>query len=187
MVALRISAPKRGVFFEKIRINTCAFGKFMIYYTIVCFRHTKTLCLEVSRRLMKKIDAVVLRETAYIAVWVLILSALMESVFLIGGWWDITVLLGNLLGGGTAVLNFFLMALTVQNAVIKEEKEAKDLVRLSLTLRNFMLVAVAVVGFILDCFNIIALLIPLLFPSIAVKIRPFFLKNTDERGEKTNE
>ncbi len=46
-----------------------------------------------------KIDAIVRRETIYIAVWVGILSLLMEAVFLIIGKWDYTVLLGNLLSG----------------------------------------------------------------------------------------
>lgn len=71
---------------------------------------------------MKKIDEAVLKETKFIAVSVLILSALMEAVFLIIGKWDITVLFGNLLGGGFAILNFFLMGLTVQNAVTKKKK-----------------------------------------------------------------
>ena len=56
-----------------------------------------------------KIDPTVRKETLYIGVAVLILSALMEAVFLIIGKWDYTVLLCNLLSGCAAVLNFFLM------------------------------------------------------------------------------
>lgn len=51
-----------------------------------------------------KIDATVRRETIYIAVWVGILSLLMEAVFLIIGKWDYTVLLGNLLSGAVVQL-----------------------------------------------------------------------------------
>lgn len=51
-----------------------------------------------------KIDAIVRRETIYIAVWVGILSLLMEAVFLIIGKWDYTVLLGNLLSGAVVQL-----------------------------------------------------------------------------------
>ena len=115
---------------------------------------------------MKKIDATVLRETMYIFAWEIILSVIMQAVFLVGGWWDITVLWGNLLGGGAAMLHFFLLGITVQNALGKEEKEAKDLMKLSLTLRNLLLVAAAVLGFLFDCFNIIALLVPMLFPGM---------------------
>ncbi len=71
-----------------------------------------------------KIDATVRRETIYIAVWVGILSLLMEAVFLIIGKWDYTVLLGNLLSGAVAVGNFFLMGYTVQKAVDHEQKRA---------------------------------------------------------------
>jgi len=77
---------------------------------------------------MKKIDATVLKETGFIAAFTLILSLLMQSVFLIIGKWDYTVLLGNLLGYLAAVGNFFLLGLTVQSAVEKEEKEAKSLI-----------------------------------------------------------
>ncbi len=136
---------------------------------------------------MKKIDATVLRETAYIAVWVIILSAVMEAVFLVGGWWDYTVLFGNLLGGICAVLNFFLMGLTVQKALTKEEKEAKDIVKLSQTLRMFMQLAFIVLAFVFDVFNVIAALLPLLFPRIAIMFRPMFDKRigTEKEVEKT--
>ncbi len=136
---------------------------------------------------MKRIDAAVVRATLYIGAWELVLSALMQAVFLIGGWWDFTVLWGNLLGGAAAVLHYFLMGITVQKALAKEEKEAKDLMKLSLTLRNMMLVAVMVIGFIFDCFNIIALLVPMLFPSIGAKLSPIFMKKEEKAGDGANE
>ncbi len=136
---------------------------------------------------MKKIDAAVVRATLYIGAWELVLSALMQAVFLVGGWWDITVLWGNLLGGAAAVLHYFLMGITVQKALKKEEKEAKDLMKLSLTLRNMMLVAVMVIGFVFDCFNVIALLVPMLFPSIGAKLSPMFIKEEKKAGDGANE
>ena len=48
--------------------------------------------------MVKKVDAVVMKETRYIAIAVLLCSMLMQAVFLIIGKWDYTVLLGNLLG-----------------------------------------------------------------------------------------
>ena len=68
---------------------------------------------------MKKIDATVLRETRYIAVVTLSLSALMEAVFLILGKWSISVLFGNIWGALGAICNFLLMGITVQNALSK--------------------------------------------------------------------
>ena len=66
---------------------------------------------------MRKVDSTVARETRYIAGCVLALSAVMQIVFLVLGLWDVSVLLGNLLGAVTAVGNFFLMGLTIQDAV----------------------------------------------------------------------
>lgn len=130
---------------------------------------------------MKRIDRTVLTETKYIAFFTIILSIIMESVFLIIGKWDYTVLLGNLLGFIAAIGNFFLMALTVQSAFGKEEKEIKTLVKLSQTGRLFLLFVVALIGHFLSVFNIIAVVIPFLFPRIAITLRQTFIKNN--RGE----
>lgn len=78
---------------------------------------------------MKKIDSTVVHETKFIALAVIFFSAVTELVFLIIGKWDYTVLLGNLLSGCAAVLNFLLMGITVQNALSKDEKSAKTAVR----------------------------------------------------------
>ena len=125
---------------------------------------------------MKKIDPVVRRETAYIAVSVLVLSAVMELVFLFLGYFDYTVPLGNLLGGGIGVLNFFLMGLGVQSAVGLDEKAAREKVKFSMTMRYLMIVAAAAIGIIAPCFNTAAALIPLFFNRIAVALRPLFSK-----------
>jgi len=123
-----------------------------------------------------KTDNVVLRETVYIAVWTLILSALMQAVFLIIRMWDYTVILGNLLGAAVNVLNFFLMALTVQKAVEKEEKEAKQTMKLSHSLRMLMLFIAALLGILLPCFNTAASIIPFFFKRIAIMFRELFRK-----------
>ena len=123
---------------------------------------------------MKKIDATVLRETKYIALWVLILSALMEAVFLVIGKWDYTVLLGNILTAAASVLNFFLMGITVQSALNKEEKEAKTAMKVSQLYRLLLMLIVVIIGVVAPCFNIWAVIIPVFFPRVAIAIRPFF-------------
>ena len=131
---------------------------------------------------MPKLDATVKRETLYVAFMTLILSVLMQAIFLIVGEWDYTVLLGNLFGGGVAVLNFLLMGLTVQTSLELEEKEARGRVKLSMTLRMLMLVICAALGVLLPCFSVLATLIPLFFVRIAVALRPLadrFMKNDD--------
>ncbi len=126
---------------------------------------------------MNKINKTVINETKYIAVWTIIFSAVLQSVFLVIGKWDYTVLVGNLLSGLAAVLNFLLMGITVQKAVEKEEKQAKNLIRLSQTYRTIFLLIVTIIGVVLPCFNIWAVIIPLFFVRIAVSLKPLFTKN----------
>ena len=155
---------------------------------------------------MKKIDSVVLRETGYIAIWMVILSVLMEAVFLVLGEFDYTVLLGGLLGAFAAVLNFFLMGLSVQKAVERDSqtgvpvgedsdadseseekptavhKEAVQVIKLSQSLRMIMMIAFAAVGALAPCFNLIAVLIPFFFPRIAIMFRPVFSGKDDTQS-----
>ncbi|MBR4973741.1 MAG: ATP synthase subunit I [Clostridia bacterium] len=125
---------------------------------------------------MTKIDSTVLRETKYIAAFVAVLSLLMQSVFLVAGIWNYTVLLGNILGFAAATGNFLLMGITVQKAVEKEEKDAKSLMKLSQSLRLLMMFIIALLGYMLPFFNTVAVIIPFLFPRIAIAVRPLFNK-----------
>ena len=75
-----------------------------------------------------------------------------------------------------AVLNFFLMGLTVQKAVGQEERDAKNLMRGSQSLRMLMQLALCAIGAALPCFNLVAVLVPLLFPRLGVMLRSLTLK-----------
>lgn len=132
---------------------------------------------------MQAIDPVVWKETKYIALWSLVFSAVMQAVFLIIGMWDNTVLLGNLLGYAAIVLNYFGIGLTVQKALTKETKEAKQTMQLSSTVRMLLLFGVAVIGVTVPVFHMVASLIPLLFPRIAITLRMFGNKNQVEEGK----
>ena len=123
-----------------------------------------------------KIDQTVKHETSYIAAVALILSALMEIVFLVIGQWSYKVLFGNILGAGIAVLNFFLMGLTVQDAVTLDEKQAREKMKLSMTLRSILLMLTAVLGIVVPFLNAPATIIPLFFVRIAVAFRPILIK-----------
>lgn len=121
---------------------------------------------------MKKINETVKKETLYIAVFTVIFSVITEAVFLILGKWDLTVLCGNLFSAFVTVLNFFLMGITVQHAVEKDEKGAASLMKMSQSLRTVMLFAAAAVGVLLPCFNTVAVIVTLFFPRIAILLRP---------------
>lgn len=135
---------------------------------------------------MQRIDPVVRKETKYIAVGTLILSALLQAFFLVIGKWDLTVLLGNVLGAAVAVGNFFAMALTVQRAVAEDEKQAKQTVKLSNAVRMLVMFAALAVGVLLPVFNVWTTVIPVLFPRLIVAVRPL-LDRTGERGEESHE
>ena len=123
-----------------------------------------------------KVDPAVRQMTWYIAIFVVLLSAIMEAVFLLIHRWDYTVLLGNLLGAVIAVANFFLMGIGVQKAVDQEEDQARKTIRLSQTLRNLMIFITAGIGLLVPCFHVIAVILPLLFPRIAIAFRPLYEK-----------
>ena len=126
---------------------------------------------------INKIEKVVLKETAFVGAWVLIFSAVMEAVFLIIGKWDYTVLLGNLLSGFMGVFNFLLLGITVQRALATgDPKRASTMIKGSQAMRLFILVGVGVLGATLDCFNLWATLIPLLFPRLSMIIRQIMLR-----------
>lgn len=124
-----------------------------------------------------KIDKTVIKETKYISYFVIILSVLMQSVFLIISKWDYTVLLGNIYGAAIAVLNFFTMGLYIQKAVNQDEKEARQTVKTSQSLRFAAMVLFIAVGVVIPCFNWITVVFPLIFPNIAVYLRPLIDKN----------
>lgn len=63
-----------------------------------------------------KVQQTILKETQAIAVGTAILTAVMVGVFALLGKFDAAVLLGAVLGFTVAVLDFFLLGLTVQKA-----------------------------------------------------------------------
>ncbi len=121
-----------------------------------------------------KLDATVKRETSYIALWTGVLSVAMQIGFAVSGRWDYTVLLGNIFSALVAVGNFLLLGITIQKAVSKnDEKEARNIIRTSHSLRTLMLFVWAALGALIPCFNLWTSLVPLLFPRIAILFRGF--------------
>jgi len=125
---------------------------------------------------LKKVDSTVLKETGYVCLVSLILSILLQSVFLVAGKWNYTILLGNILGFTASVLNFFLMGLTVQSSLSLDVKDAKSRMKLSQMLRTLMMFIIAAVGYAVPVFNLLTVVIPYIFPRIAVAIRSLTIK-----------
>ena len=122
---------------------------------------------------MAGLDPAVRKETGYIAVWEVLLSLLMEAVFLVIRRWELPVLFGNLGGAALAVGNFFLLALTVSKAVEKQKpQEAATRVRATATIRLIGMGGLAALLIGVFHTNVYATLIPLLFPRAAIAVRP---------------
>ena len=119
-----------------------------------------------------KIDKTVLKETKYIAFFVLIFSVIMQIIYLCAGYWDYKVLLGNLWGALLAVGNFFAMGLFVQKAVMQEEEEAKKTVKMSQTVRFAALILLLVIGAAIPLLNNVPMVISLIFPRLSIYLRP---------------
>lgn len=84
---------------------------------------------------------------------------------------DYTVILGGLGGGIIAVLNFFLMGLTVQKvAASTDEDAARSRMKASYSQRMMLQMLWMVVAIAAPCFQFVAGIVPLLFPSIGIKL-----------------
>lgn len=121
-------------------------------------------------------DKTVKKETLIIVLGTVILGAVMVLIFFLLGRYDYTVLTGTALGGFASVLNFFLMALTVQKAVACEEAEAKKKMQLSYTVRSLLLLGILGVGVYLPYFHWLPVVLSSLFPRITILFRTAVLK-----------
>ncbi|HHU83721.1 MAG TPA: hypothetical protein GXZ23_00940 [Clostridiales bacterium] len=119
-----------------------------------------------------KINPTVKKETIFVLIVSLILSALMEAIFLIGGWWNYTVLLGNILGLIAGVGNFLALGITLQKSMDGDSDYAKKRANASISLRFLAIFIICVIGVATPYFNTIATVIPLIFPRIAAAVRP---------------
>lgn len=148
---------------------------------------------------MKKIDPIVLKETAFIALISFIMCVFMNAIFLIVDYfnsdaWTWRVLLGTVIGYTAAVGNFFFMGLSVVKALTKEAKDAANFIKLSQMARMFVLFLIALAAYLIDAFAfkefsvgfIIAVVVPYTFPRIGVMLRPLAskIKQRRKNGEK---
>ena len=122
---------------------------------------------------MIKADNTVRKETKYIASFCVILSLLMQAVFLLLKRWDYTVLLGNLVSLMISVLNFYFMGITVEKALSKDEADARKFMKASQSIRSFGIFVAIIIGVVLPWFNNLAVILPVFFPRVAVSFRPF--------------
>lgn len=122
----------------------------------------------------------VLRETGIIALGVVVGVALMYGVFALLGRFDRAVLLGGVIGGALAILNFLFMAI---NASVAADKAVKQDVTggRALMQTSYIVRLAAIFVILLACVksglcNAIAAVVPLLFVRPTITIAEFFRK-----------
>ena len=125
-----------------------------------------------------KIQPAVRRETIYVAIGTLAGSAVMLLVFFFLQRLDSTVVLGALLGSAGAILNFFLMGLSVQHVTDSQmdPQLAARYMKSRYSLRMLLMAAVIVLGVIAPCFHLVAVIIPFFLPQITAFVRQSALK-----------
>ena len=99
-----------------------------------------------------------------------VLCAVMIAVFFIAGYGGTPVILGALLGMFVAVLNYYLLALTISLTCRHDISKAKSYMGLSYPLRIIIMAAAIIFAIKNPAFNYIATAIPLLFPRILVTL-----------------
>lgn len=84
---------------------------------------------------------------------------------------DYKVILGGLGGGCIAVLNFFMMGLTVQKITsMEDEGMARQQMKASYSRRMLLQILWMIAAIAAPCFQFVAGLVPLLFPSLGLKL-----------------
>ena len=122
----------------------------------------------------------VLKQTMMIALGQAICVAVMVGIFALLGQFNMAVLLGGIVGGVLAVLNFFVMAvgamMAADKAMDQDVKGGKATVRSSMILR-LALMAIVLIAFAKSglC-NVLAMVIPLAFTRPILMFAEFFGK-----------
>ena len=121
---------------------------------------------------------IVFQQTAVVAVGEIIGVGAMLGIFALLGKFDSTVLLGGIVGGVMTILNFFIMAISVNIAADKAKAQnvsgAKGVIKLSYFGRLVMLAVVLFAFLKSKLCNPIALVVPLIFSRITLSIWGFF-------------
>ena len=123
---------------------------------------------------------IVWKETAIVALGVAIGTALMVGVFALLGFFDLSVLLGGLVGAVIAVANFLVLAIVATLAADKAEQQdvagGQKLIKASYPVRIIVLAVVLFACAKSGVFHVIALVLPLVFVRPALTLAEFFRK-----------
>lgn len=123
---------------------------------------------------------IVFKETAIVSIGVAVCAAIMIGIFALLNRLDLTVILGSLVGSILAILNFFFMAviasLAADKAAQQDVEGGQKMLRSSYPLRLLLLAVILFACAKSGVFNVIALVLPLLFVRPTLTIAEFLRK-----------
>ncbi len=94
---------------------------------------------------------------------------------------DYRIFLSGIVGGAVAVLNFFLMGITIQKVASENmEDVARMRLKSSYTQRMLLQILWVIAAVAAPCFQFAAGIAPLLFPSLGIKLMAFFPEKEKE-------
>jgi len=129
---------------------------------------------------MNESRKIAIRETLYVLAGVSVLTAVMFAVYALLGRFDLSVLLGGIVGAVLSVGNFFFLAVAATLAADKAEKQdvrgGTNLMRSSYPLRILVLGGVLLLCGFSGYFDLIALVLPLAFVHPVITLSVFFRK-----------
>ncbi len=126
------------------------------------------------------------KEIIKMAAGMLLLCSVMVLIFYIVGHGGMPVILGALLGAFAAVLNYYLLALTVTKACEKGDGRFNGYLGLSYTARILLLGAIIIFAIKCKEINYVATVIPLVFPRILVTVFGIFQKKKAQKQVEQN-
>lgn len=125
---------------------------------------------------------IVMKETATVAIGMVILTGVMVGVFAALGRFQLNVILAAFIGCAVSVGNHFFLAVAVSLAADRAERgevnQAQKMIRTSASVRLLVMGVVLVVSIVLGA-NALALLLPLLFTRPVLMLAEFFRKKED--------
>lgn len=128
---------------------------------------------------------IVFHETGIVAAGVVACSGVMVGVFALMKLFDMSVLLGALVGTVLTVMNFFVMAicasLAADKAATGDVNGAKGLISASQTGRYAVLALLLFACGVSGYFNVFALVLPLVFVQPTITIAEFFRKSGETK------
>ena len=128
---------------------------------------------------------IVFKETAVILIGEAICVAVMLLVCWLMNWFDAQVVLGGIIGGLLAVINFFFMAVGTSVAADKAENQdvsgGKKLLQMSMTLRYILLFVLLVAFTRSGICNPVAMVLPIFFVRPIISFGEFFRKKGDNK------